>query len=97
MTANSIMRDERTVTVENASYRLAYLLISYGLLGSVMYRAFVTHEATWDLMALVIVGGVIASLYQARQGVLSRRWTMITGASVLIAAVIALALLVTRR
>lgn len=97
MTANSIMRDERTVTVENASYRLAYLLISYGLLGSIMYRAFVTDESTWDLMGLVIVSGVIASAHQARQRVLSRRWMMLTGASVVIAVLIALAIVVTRR
>ena len=93
MNAAATMRDERTIATENASYRWAYLLISYGLLGSIMYRSFVIHEATWDLMALVIAGGAVASVYQGRQRVLSGRWAVMTAASMAIAAVIALALL----
>ncbi len=71
-----VERDERTLAVENASYRWVYGLLTYALLVDVMYRGLVRHEAAWDLMALVIVGGAIATVYQARQKILTRGWVM---------------------
>ena len=35
MNNQSVSRDERTTVVENTSYRIAYLVMSYGLLASV--------------------------------------------------------------
>ena len=64
MTTQPIMRDERTVATENASYRWAYLVLSFGLLVSTAYRSFVRHESSWDLIALVILGGAVAIFYQ---------------------------------
>jgi hypothetical protein len=75
-TAQSVRRDERTVAVENASYRWAYSLLTYALLVDVMSRGLFRHEAAWDLMALVVVGGVVASVYQARQRILTHGWVM---------------------
>ncbi len=89
MTATPILRDERTISTENTSYRWAYLLLSYGLLASTAYRAFVTHESSWDLLALVIAGGVVATTYQATHRVLSLRWGLITGAAIVIAIALA--------
>ena len=67
-------RDERTVAVENTSYKWAYTLLTFALLIDVGYRAAVRHEAAWDLMALVIVGGIFCTIYQARQKIWTRRW-----------------------
>lgn len=89
MPESPILRDERTDFVENTSYRWAYLLLSYGLLASVAYRALVRNESSWDLLALVIVAGVVATFYQARQRVLSSRWAVLTAAAVVIAGAIA--------
>ncbi len=50
-TPECVERDERTVAVENASYRWAYLLLTYALLVDAMCRSLVRHEASWDLMA----------------------------------------------
>ena len=66
-TTHYVERDERTVAVENASYRWAYLVVTFALLVDMMYRSLVRHEAAWDLMALVIVGGAVCTVYQARQ------------------------------
>jgi hypothetical protein len=74
--SQSVERDERTVVVENAGHRWAYLLVAYGLLIDVIYRAMVRHEAAWDLMALVIVGGAVCTMYQARQKTLAHGWAM---------------------
>lgn len=67
------IRDERTIAVENASYRLAYTVLAYGVLLSVVYRGFVLQEGSWDLMALVILSSGIATLYQGRHKILDRR------------------------
>jgi hypothetical protein len=75
-TPECVERDERTVAVENASYRWGYLLLSYALLVDVMYRSLVRHEAAWDVMALVIVGGAVCTVYQARQKILTHGWVM---------------------
>ena len=75
-TTPSVLRDERTVAVENASYRWAYILLSFALLIDVVYRGLVHNEAAWDLLALVIVGGAVCTIYQARQKTLPRGWVM---------------------
>lgn len=84
-------RDERTVMVENASYRWAYLLLSFGLLADVAYRSWVRHESNWDLFGLVIVGGLVATAYQGNNRVLGSRWAR--SAVVVIATAAAIALL----
>ena len=71
-TRQSVERDERTVAVENASYKWAYIFLSFALLIDVVYRGVVRNEAAWDLMALVVVGGIVCAVYQARQKTLAR-------------------------
>lgn len=88
-----VPRDERTTAVENASYRWAYLLLSFGLLISVAYRGFVRHESAWDLLALVLLGGVVTTLYQGRHQVLSGRWILLMALTLLLAGVLALVLM----
>jgi hypothetical protein len=84
-----VERDERTVAVEHASYRWAYIVLTYALLVDVMYRGLFRHEAAWDLMALVIVGAAICTVYQARQKTLVHGWVMKAVLGAVIAAVIA--------
>jgi hypothetical protein len=69
-----VSRDERTVAVENASYKWAYILLSFALLIDVAYRAMFRNEGAWDLMALVIVGGAVCAVHQARQKTLAHGW-----------------------
>jgi hypothetical protein len=73
MNTASLPRDDRVLAVENASYRWAYLALSFGLLASIAYRAFALRESSWDLLALVIFGGVVSVLYRGRHGALSGR------------------------
>lgn len=92
MKDQSVIRDERTVTVENSSYRWAYLLLSFGLLAIVAYRGFVWRESSWDLLALVVLSGFVTTLYQGAHKVLSRRWVLVAITTGLVAAVIAVAI-----
>jgi len=86
-----VQRDERTTAVENAGYRWSYLTLSFGLLVIVAARSFSRGEQAWDLLALVLAGGVVNAGYQAVHRVVYRRWMVMAGvtlaASALIAAV----------
>lgn len=73
-TTPTVDRDERTVAIENASYRWAYLFVSFGLLALVAYRSFMHHESPWDLMALVVVSGFLSAAYQWFHKVLTAQW-----------------------
>ena len=92
MSTPVVERDERTVSVENASYRVAYLVLSYGVLLSVMFRSFMYRESAWGLMALVVLTGGVATAYQASHHVLAKRWAMTsvlaTAAAILVGAVV---------
>jgi len=70
-THQTVQRDERTVAVENASYRWACTFVTFALLIDVIYRGAVHNEAAWDLMALASVPGIICTIYQARHKTVS--------------------------
>ena len=97
MSAPSIDRDERTIAVENASYRLGYLFISFGLLALVAYRSFARNESNWDLLALVIAGGLVPNIYQGFNNVLTPRWARTQVVALVAAAIVAAVLLFLRR
>ena len=96
MKDQTIIRDERTITVENSSYRWGYLLVSFGLLVAVAYRSFIWRQSSWDLLALVVLGGLVTTLYQWTHGILSRHWVIVTIAAGVTAAAVAIALVLLR-
>lgn len=67
MNTATVDRDERTLAVENASYRWAYLFLSFGLLAIVAFRSFALHQSSWDLLAIVVLSGVVATAFRRRQ------------------------------
>ena len=89
MTARAVARDERTIAIENEAYRWSYLLLSFGVLAIIAFRAFVWGEACWDLFALLILSGVVKTAYQARQRALFPRWAKVTLMTMAAAAVVA--------
>lgn len=91
-----VSRDERETRIDHAVDRIGYLVVSYGLLLIVAYRSFVNGEAAWDLIGLVILGGIVGLGYRAaRQGLGSGRWTLMLlvtmGIAFIVAALITLA------
>jgi len=97
MTATPVERDERTTVVENAGYRWSYLVLSFGLLAIVAIRSLSRHEAAWDLLALVVLGGVVNAGYQALHRVLYRRWAVLTALTMIAAALVAALTVALRR
>jgi hypothetical protein len=88
------LRDERTISVENASYRWAYLFVTFALLVAVVYRDFFLGQSSWDLFAIIIASGVITTLFQAQQRVFTMRSARTAIVVVAIASVVALVLTV---
>ena len=88
-------RDEREVAIDHAADRLAYLVISYGLLLAVAWRSFTRGEAAWDLLALVLLGGIVGGVYRLLNGAVTRAWVVVAAvtaaAALVVAAVLALA------
>jgi hypothetical protein len=96
MKGENVIRDERTIAVENASYRLGYMVLSFGLLVIVAYRSLVRQDAGWDLLALVILGGAVTTFYQGIHRVLSQRWALAAVLTALLAAIVAAATVLLR-
>jgi hypothetical protein len=84
-----VQRDERTTAVENAGYRWSYLTLSVGLLAAIAVRSFANKEQSWDLIALVILGGAVNAGYQGVHRVTTARWFMIVVVTVVASAFIA--------
>jgi hypothetical protein len=97
MKEQPILHDERTVTIENASYRLGYMVLSYGLLFIVAFRAFFHNESSWDLMALIILTGLATTVYQGFHRILSGRQAYLFAMTAVIAAVAAIGITVLRK
>lgn len=90
-------RDEREINVDQAADRLSYLVLSFGLLAIVAYRSFVDREASWDLLGLVLLGGLVGTAYRAQQRAVSRRWALVVAGTVAVALIVAtIAVLATR-
>lgn len=97
MMSRSVERDERSSAVENASYRWGYLFVSFAILLSVAYRAFVRKQPSWDLLAIVVLGGVVTTAYQRNQRILGLRWARLTLLAMALALVFAVVLVFSSR
>jgi len=94
-TEQRLKRDERTVAVENASFKWAFYFLAFGLVVDAIYRQKVRNEAIGDLVALVCVSSAISLVYLIRHKAMVSRWpwrlrrTVIVFAVCIIVAVIA--------
>ena len=62
-----VIQDERTKSIENASYKPGFIILCFGVLIDIFIRSAFYNQAPWDLFALVIVASWASTLYQARQ------------------------------
>ena len=69
-----MIRDERAIAVENASFRGGFTFLLFALLVDVMYRGLFRNEAAWDLLGLVFVSSGFSTVYQARHRIWGRDW-----------------------
>ncbi len=74
---NLVVRDEREASVDQAADRVSYLVLSFGLLAIVAYRSLVDREASWDLIGLVVLAGLVGTAYRMQHRAVSRGWALI--------------------
>jgi hypothetical protein len=74
-------RDEREISIDRAADRLAYIVMSYGLLLIVAWRSLAHGEGAWDLMGLVVLGGVVGTAYRVVTGAVTRSWLALAAVS----------------
>lgn len=56
----------------------------------ITFRGFFYQESNWDLLALVIFGSMVTTVYQAMNRIISRRWFYLAIAMAVIAAAVAI-------
>lgn len=78
-------RDEREASVDRAADRLAYIVVSLGLLAIVAYRSLVDGVPSWELLALVLLGGAVSAAYRLSQGVVTRQAILVVASTTLVA------------
>src|SRR5665811_1038826 len=84
-----VPRDEREASIDHAADRLSYLVLSFGLLAIVAYRSLVDRQTSWDLLGLVVLGGLVGTGYRVRRRVVSRRWELVVLGTAAMALVVA--------
>lgn len=98
---NDICKDERTIAIENASYRVAFCVLAMGALLDTVYRSWVFHQHCFDVLGLVIGSYVVAAILQARQRILGKCWgktvLIAMGVGAVVAAVVTLLITLTHR
>lgn len=67
MKQEPILRDERYYAVENASYRLGFLIMGFGTMVLCAVRAALFQQTNWDFFGLVIISSLAATVYQVRK------------------------------
>jgi len=73
-TEQEVRKDERTVAVENASFKWAYYILCWPLVIDALYRQHVRNEKVGDLIALICVSGAIGIAYQIRHRAIVSYW-----------------------
>ncbi len=73
-TDQEVRIDERTVAVENASFKWAYNFLVWPLIIDSLYRQHVQNEEVGDLVALICVSGAIGIAYQIRHRAIVSHW-----------------------
>ncbi|MBI4885810.1 MAG: hypothetical protein HY824_01845 [Acidobacteria bacterium] len=73
------------------------MVLSFGILAIVAVRGFTRGEQLWDLVGLVLLGGVVNAGYQVRHRVVYRRWMVLAAATAAAAALLSALLVLLRR
>lgn len=88
MVDKMVEKDERTIYVENISYKFGYLFIAFAILLDVVYRSFKLNETSWDLLVIVIISGFVMAIYQYQQRNLGKSWTRTISITIIVSIII---------
>lgn len=74
MSIEKIEKDERTIFIENKSYKYGCTILNFGLLIDIIYRSIRFNEASWDLFGLLFAGGLVMTVYQYKYKTFASNW-----------------------
>jgi Family of unknown function (DUF6442) len=74
MRLKKIEKDERTVFIENQSYKYGCAILNFGILIDIIYRSVRFNEASWDLFGLIFLSGLVTTVYQYKQKIFTKNW-----------------------
>ncbi len=77
MKQEPVIRDERYYAVENASFKIGYLILSFGTMLLISFRGFVYKENNWDFFALVMISSLAATIYQYKHRIVPFSWKLL--------------------
>lgn len=84
-----VSRDEREQAIDSAADRISYAVLALGLLMVVAYRGFIDGAQSWELLALVVLSGVVGTVYRLSHRAVSRRWVIVAVGTAAVALVVA--------
>ena len=87
----TLTRDERETAVDHAADRISYLVLAFGLLAIAAWRSF-AGDATWDLLGLVVLSGVVGLGYRLRMGAVTTGWLAVATVAAVAAGIVGLLL-----
>lgn len=70
MKNEQILRDERYFSVENASYRVGFVIMLFGTMILCAIRGMLFQQSNWDFFGLVIISSLAVTIYQIRNKIL---------------------------
>ncbi len=70
MKQEPIVRDERYYAVENASYRVGYLIMLFGTMVLFTVRAALFQQSNWDFFGLAFISSLAVTVYQISKKIL---------------------------
>lgn len=85
-------RDERELRVDLDADRLAVVVLSFGILAIVAWRAFADQEASWDLLGLLVLSGLVGTGYRVGKRATSTRLVSVMALAGAIALAVAIVL-----
>ncbi|MDP2857121.1 MAG: DUF6442 family protein [Bacillota bacterium] len=87
-----VFSDERSESVQHKGQSIGFTVMSFLLVADVMYRSWAMNQASWDLLGIVVIGGLVSAVYNMRQGILTQRHWRLKAITIVVAALIAAAL-----
>ena len=82
-------RDEREAGIDLAADRIAYIVLSFGILAIAMWRAWTLEESSWDLLGLLILSGVIGTGYRISRRATSTRLVSVVALAAVLGVIVA--------
>ncbi len=70
MKQTPITRDERYYAVENASFRVGYMIMLFGTMALCAIRGALFQQSNWDFFGLAFLSSLAVTVYQIRNKIL---------------------------